>query len=764
MPLLLRLLPLILLGLTVVPVTQLVAQEKHLPGTELSIRKATGPIVLDGVLDEPSWSAASVAGDFFMNYPVDTLRARYQTEARLVYDDNSLFISLVCHDNEEPNIVQSLRRDFDYTSNDNASIMIGPYNDGLNGFYFALTPEGVQLEGTIAAGGREGGNFISSWDNKWYSKVVKSADRWVAEIRIPFKSFRYKNGADTWDITIVRYDLKRNEVSSWIATPIQLLPNSFAYSGKLKWDSPPPHQSLNVSVIPYVAGATAADRTLTPEKSEQDLQAGFDAKIGITPSLNLDLTVNPDFSQVEVDRQVINLTRFEFQFPERRQFFLENSDLFDRVGWPDARPFFSRRVGIAQDTSGLLRRVPIAYGARLSGSLSSKWRTSLLHMKTKETLEMGLPDQTYTAVAVSRNFWKQSNIQFTYVEKLSLGSNLSDSAKYFHPSLWEEKVNGISTEKVLNTYNRTATVDLDLLSADNAWYFSSYFSKSLDAFASDDNIAGGGFVQYTKRTLQFFVMQTFINENFNAEPGFVPSRGVYPGVRNSAASISRPIYPESRKIVKIVPQVSFNLSSIPTGVVTDRSANTGVTFEFLNTSNFQLLLNHTFQELTNTFNPIDPDKYTNFLPGEQYTWNNVQVSYRSDQRKLLKYSVGTSPGSFYNGTNLYLFGELNYRYQPFGSVSLRLDYYDVKLPENYGAAQLFIASPRFDLTFTDKIFLTTFVQFNTRADNVNLNARLQWRFKPASDFFLVYTENYLPGSLTSKNYSLVFKFTYWLNI
>lgn len=95
---------------------------------------------------------------------------------------------------------------------------------------------------------------------------------------------------------------------------------------------------------------------------------------------------------------------------------------------------------------------------------------------------------------------------------------------------------------------------------------------------------------------------------------------------------------------------------------------------------------------------------------------------------------------------------------------MRVDYYDVRLPGNYGSEKQFIASPRVDLTFTDKIFLATFFQYNTREDNVNLNARLQWRCKPASDFFLVYTENYLPGSLASKNYSLVFKFTDWLNI
>ncbi len=740
------------------------AQVKNVPGTELGIRKANSPIQLDGKLDEEDWKSAPVATNFYVNYPADTAAARFQTEARMLFDDHALYVSFVCFDDATPNVVQSLRRDFDYSGNDNVFMSLGPYNDGINGFFFAVSPEGVQLEGTIAAGGSEAMSYNSNWDNKWYSRVVKQEGKWVAEIMIPFKSFRYKNGEDTWSVTFVRKDLKRNETSSWIATPIQFVPNAFAYSGKLKWEVPPPHQSLNVSLIPYVAGGLSGDKTTTPEKKETDLQAGFDAKIGITPSLNLDLTVNPDFSQVEVDRQVINLTRFEFQFPERRQFFLENSDLFDRAGWPSARPFFSRRVGLATDTSGYIQKVPIEYGARLSGSLSSKWRVNLLNMKTKEKLSLGLPEQMYTVAGVQRNFWKQSNIQFLFVDKQSLGSDLGDSSKYFHQSMWEEKNDPTGTTKVLNTNNRTGTIDLDLLSADNSWYFSSFYSRSFDAFATDDNQTGGMFLQHTTRDWQFNVMQTFLQKNYNAEPGFVPSRGVYPGVNSTFVNVTHPIYPKSKKLIRVSPNANFTLSSIPGGVITDKSGGIGVTFAFLNTANFDVRYSHVFQELTNSFNPIDGEKYTNFLPGEQYSWNSMLVSFQSDSRKLFRYSVGTSPGQFYNGTNLYLFGEASYRYQPFGSVSIRCDYYDVKLPDNYGNQQLFLLSPRFDLTFTNKIFLTTFIQYNTLLENVNLNARLQWRYKPASDFFLVFTENYLPATFAGKNYSLVFKFTYWLNI
>ncbi len=740
------------------------AQIKNAPGTELGIRKASSPIVLDGKLDEEDWKAAPVATNFFVNYPADTAAAKFQTEARMLFDDHALYVSFVCYDDKTPNVVQSLRRDFDYSGNDNVGMALGPYNDGINGFFFAVSPEGVQLEGTIAAGGSEAMSYNSNWDNKWYSRVVKQEGKWVAEIMIPFKSFRYKNGEDTWSVTFVRKDLKRNETSSWIATPIQFVPSAFAYSGKLKWEVPPPHQSLNVSLIPYVAGGLSGDKTTTPEKKDTDLQAGFDAKIGVTPSLNLDLTVNPDFSQVEVDRQVINLTRFEFQFPERRQFFLENSDLFDRAGGFFARPFFSRRVGLAIDTSGYIQKVPIEYGARLSGSLSNKWRVSMLNMKTMEKLSLGLPEQMYTVAAVQRNFWKQSNIQVMFVDKQSLGNNLGDSSKYFHPSLWEEKTDASGTQKILNTYNRSITIDLDLLRADNSWYGTVFYSRSLDDFASDDNQTGGAFLQHTTRNLQFFVAQSYIQENYNAESGFVPSRGVYPGVNNTFIYFSRPFYPASKKLVKITPSADFGMGNIPAGVTTDKNGGVGVEFAFLNTASFKVRYNYVFQEMTNTFNPIDGDKYTNYLPGEQYAWNNISINFQSDQRKLFKYSIGAIPGQFYNGTNFNLNGELNFRYQPYGSVSIRFDYNDLKLPDNYGNQQIFLLSPRFDLTFTDKIFFTTFIQYNTLQDNINLNARLQWRYKPASDFFLVFTENYLPATFAGKNYSLVFKFTYWLNI
>ena len=317
------------------------AQTKNKAGTGLAITKAKSAIVADGILNEEDWKVAAVATDFFLNYPVDSLPPSFQTEVRLTYDDNFFYLSFVCYDDDRPNVVQSLRRDYEWSLNDNVGVYMDPFNDFTNGFYFNITPYGVQREGVMSGGGADPEGYNPNWDNKWYSSVKRLEDRWIAELAIPFKSFRYNRNQTEWNLNFVRQDLKRNQVSSWIAAPIQFFPSSMAFSGKLQWQSPAPHAGTNISLIPYAVTALSKDNE--KQTTDHTPNAGFDAKVAITPSLNLDLTVNPDFSTVEVDRQVINLTRFEFQFPERRQFFLENSDLFSAPGFTSiSQPFFKK--------------------------------------------------------------------------------------------------------------------------------------------------------------------------------------------------------------------------------------------------------------------------------------------------------------------------------------------------------------------------------------------------------------------------------------
>ncbi len=736
---------------------------QNMPGTSLHIRKATSQIVLDGILDEPTWQDADLAGDWFLNYPVDTMASPFQTEARVTFNDEFFYVSFVCYDDESPDLINSLRRDFDFPLNDNVGVNLGPFNDGLNGFFFSITPAGVQREGIISGGGSGGVDaFNAIWDNKWHSHVERYPDRWIVEVAIPWKSLRYKDGVREWNIIFDRSDKKRNLRSSWIRTPIQFSTGMFAFSGKLIWDDPVPPARANISVIPYVAGIVSRDAMTTPEKTSSELQAGFDAKVGVTPSLNLDLTFNPDFSQVEVDQQVINLTRFEFQFPELRQFFLENSDLFSRAGLPEERAFFSRRIGLARDSTGLYRKVPITYGARLSGSLNRNWRMSIMNMQTKKELSLGLPAQNYSVVTVQRNFWRQSSVSASFVNKQSLGVTTADTSRYFHESIFTQtNLNG-RQEFRKNTFNRVLDFDLEMLSKDNKWHSSSFFAKSFDDFNQSETIAAGTYFEYSTRNLYIRLKPTYIGKNFNAEAGFVPSARVYPGQINYHGGVTYRFYPERKSLVWMGPVTLFNQTYIPDGTLTDRNYLFTYSFNFINTAIFELGYNYLYQRLTNDFNPVGD--YTRFLTGEEYNWHTVSASFKSNTRKIFNYALQTIYGGFYNGTNFNVIGQFKVRYQPYGNISLLLDYNDVNLQGDYGQEKLFLIGPRIDLTFTDKLFLTTYFQYNNLLDNMNLNVRFQWRYQPASDLFIVYTENYFPDHFMSKNRALVFKFTYWLNL
>jgi hypothetical protein len=373
----------------------------------LAIQKASSEIIIDGVLDEKAWEDAAVATDFFMITPMDTSFARVKTDVRMSYDEDHLYLIVVNHHAMEgPYMVESLRRDFSFGKNDNFLLFMDPFDDMTNGFSFGANAAGAQWDGQM----HSGGSIDLSWDNKWVSKVKNYKDKWIFEAAIPFKSIRYKKGITEWGINFSRLDLKTTEKSGWAPVPRQFPSASLAYTGTLVWDNPPPDAGSNVSIIPYALGGVSKD--FQGEGSSQYRRdVGVDAKISLTSSLNLDLTVNPDFSQVEVDRQVTNLDRFELFFPERRQFFLENGDLFAGFGYNTIRPFFSRRIGL---------NAPIQFGARLSGKINKDWRIGAMNMQTGEVSETELPSQNFTVMALQRQVGARSNIGAIFVNKQSL--------------------------------------------------------------------------------------------------------------------------------------------------------------------------------------------------------------------------------------------------------------------------------------------------------------------------------------------------------
>ncbi|MFN3996655.1 DUF5916 domain-containing protein [Algoriphagus sp.] len=711
--------------------TSIVFSQKINSNYRLAIQKASSEIIIDGVLDEKAWEDAAVATDFFMITPMDTSFARVKTDVRMSYDENNLYLIVVNHHAMEgPYMVESLRRDFSFGKNDNFLLFMDPFDDMTNGFSFGANAAGAQWDGQM----HSGGSIDLSWDNKWVSKVKNYKDKWIFEAAIPFKSIRYKKGITEWGINFSRLDLKTTEKSGWAPVPRQFPSASLAYTGTLVWDNPPPDAGSNISIIPYALGGVSKDfQGEGSSKYRRDV--GVDAKISLTSSLNLDLTVNPDFSQVEVDRQVTNLDRFELFFPERRQFFLENGDLFAGFGYNTIRPFFSRRIGLD---------APIQFGARLSGKINKDWRVGAMNMQTGEVSETELPSQNFTVMALQRQVGARSNIGAIFVNKQSLNYN----------------PNSDSESPIYSQFNRNAGLEYNLASANNLWTGKAMVLQSFGPDNVGNGIVHAANLRYSSGNLTWNWQHEYVSENYTAEVGFVPRNGFY----RINPMVGYRWFPKSQKILSHGPDFFSSLFFNMNGEQTDNTSYGAYSVRFRSQSNLLAWVAYDYVKLQRPFDPTNFSGMT-LESGTEHRWNAMGMEYSSKPQSVFTYAFSTRLGGYYAGGNRYNFtADLGYRFQPYVSLALSTNFNQIHLPEPWGTTDFWLVGPRVDVTMTNTLFFTAFMQYNEQIENINLNTRLQWRFKPASDLFIVYTDNYLPAPVNVKNRSIVLKFTYWWNV
>lgn len=703
----------------------------------LPISKSPSPIQVDGKLDEPVWELCEIASEFQQQFPFDTSKAKNKTEVRITYDNKAIYISAVCY--EKPGkkyIVESLKRDFGYKRSDCFNVFIDPYNDKINGFVFGVNPYGSQREGLIENGGNFDANYL--WDNKWMSAVTRHPDKWVVEMKIPFKTIRYKYGNARWRINFMRSTPGDNEISVWNKVPFNFSSMSLAYTGELLWDQMPPRPSFNISLIPYAIGGVSMSPT---QPNSWNYNFGGDVKIGITPSLNLDLTFNPDFSQVDVDQQVTNLTRFSLYFPERRQFFLENSDLFSRFGFTKIRPFFSRRIGLNNGN-----QVPIIAGVRLSGKLSKRWRIGAMNIQTAGSDALGIEAQNYSVAAAQFQAFGRSNIGVIFVNRQ--GFNGSQISPY--------------------DYNRIIGIDYDLQSKDNKWMGKVFFHHSISPKNNDNAFAHASFFMYNTRTFNFAWNHEYVGKNYNAETGFVPRQFFYDQERDTTVKLTywrlEPsaeynIYPKSKNLYRITPGIYNSTYADSAFRVNDMMWRVYTEFEFYNTATINF--NYT-EYFTHLLFPIDVTGSTlTPLPAGPYNYRDGTVNFSGNARKRFTWFGEVTFGSFFNGLKLSYSASINYRIQPFGNIGINFTRNEIWLPEPYGESHLMLISPKFEFTFRKNIFWTTFIQVNTQINNINFYSRFQWRFAPMSDIFLVYSENIGYDPVVEKNRGVQLKIVYW---
>ncbi|MCM4151437.1 hydrolase [Arenibacter sp. N53] len=706
------------------------AAQKKNEAFRLNIRKTTSPIAIDGIGNDMAWQDTDVATDFYMVLPMDTGKANEPSEIRMAYDENNLYLLATFYNVTKGSYyVESLRRDFSFGKNDNFLLFMDPFNNQTTGYSFGSNAAGAQWDGTMYGGG----SVDLNWDSKWISAVTSDEEKWVFEMAIPFKSIRYEDGVTEWGINFSRLDLKSGEKSSWTPIPRQFPTASLAYTGTLVWDSPPPSPKTNFSIIPYVLGGIGEDMENNTE-TQYDKKIGGDVKFSLSTSLNLDLTVNPDFSQVEVDRQVTNLDRFELFFPEKRQFFLENGDLFANFGYATIRPFFSRRIGLG---------VPIRAGARVSGNLNKKWRLGLMDMQTASIDETGLPSQNFGVLSLQRKIFARSSIGLMFVNKESINyPRDTDSLRTVFPK-----------------FNRNVGLEYNLASANNQWTGKAFFLKSFAPNKNGNGITQAAHLEYKSRKWNWRIQEESVEDDYTAEVGFVPRNG-YINITSFAGHL---FFPKKSAILSHGPKFSTSYFFNEKLERTDNINLFEYLLDFRDRSKLNLGVTDEYVELLSPFDPTRSGKQSLEI-GTQHHWNAYTMDFVSKPQSMFTYSLGGRFGGYYSGGNrTSLISELGYRFQPFVSLSTNLSYNNINLPAPWNNTEFWLIGSEVDVTFTNKLFFATLFQYNEQSKNFNLNSRFQWRYKPASDLFLVYSNNYLIEPFEGRNWALTLKFTYWFN-
>lgn len=710
-----------------------VAQFKQVFRLEVSATPQA--IYIDGKLDDAAWQTANKGSNFWLKVPYFAEGADPKTEVMLTYDSENLYVAAKCYQ-EEDILVQSLKRDV-YWDNDGIAIMLDPLNTRTNGFLFGVTAIGAQWDAL-----RSQDNLNSDWSNKWHSATYDGEGFWSMEMAIPLRILRYDSESTEWGMNFVRNHMNENEYHNWTAVPESFWPPDPAFAGALVFDEAPPTQKGNYNLIPYITSSVSKD-VESPTSTDVDL--GLDARLSVTPTLNLDLTFNPDFSQIEVDQLVTNLTRFNIFLPERRTFFLENNDLFSDYGYPGVRPFFSRRIGLDSERQA----VPIIYGMRLTGNVTKSTRLGVMNVHSASSDNTSAQNQTAVSV--------QKQMGLSYIKGIMLNRQGFDDFK-----------------AIEGDYGRNIGLEGAYISDDGQ--LSVWFAAHRSFKKGITNIAGfyTSGINFKNPNWDILVANGYTQENFYADLGFVQRIENYDAVRDTTirvgfnenvANFTYRIRPRSgivtRHNLSVFNKYFFNID----WSLNERINELDYSVAFRNTSEFGL--NYTFNEV-NLLYPFGFVSSDNPLPAANYKFSFLKGRYKSDERKAISYSLNGRTGGFYSGKLHRAEGNINFRVQPWANWSFGYQWNRLDFGAEYGQRTITALLSKVEVGFNKNLFWTSLFQYLDQSDFLGLNSRLQWRFAPMSDLYLVYVDNYdvmnglnMGRSLVSDNRALILKVNYW---
>jgi hypothetical protein len=713
------------------------------PTTTLTVTRTQAVITIDGLLEEQAWQNITATTPFQNQWPLDSGNAAKQTEVKLLFNDDFIYVAAINYQKRSDLIIQTLKRDqIDaFWNSDGFSVLFDPMTQKSTGFLFGVNAGGAQLEGAINLVG-SWARLNENWDNKWFSAVTVHDDYWVAEFAIPFTALRFKDGGSDWAVNFIRNDMKSNAFSTWSKVPQQFNAFDLGHMGTLHWDEPITPRKSKITLIPYVSGAHSRNHE-DGEKPSSDINAGLDMKVAVSSSLNVDLTYRPDFSNVEVDRQMTNVTRFSLLFPERRNFFLENADLFTNFGSWLSRPFFSRRIGLYDGDP-----VPILAGARISGNLTKSLRIGVMDVQTEATEEISA--NNYLVAALQQQVVGRSSVKVFAANR--------------------QTTQTIEGDETLD-FNRTMGAEFQFLSKDGklSAYLRGHTSQTPEKLRENNYLSTQ--VNYVTKKFYTGTLIEQVGENYVNDLGFIPRLDNYDPLRDTTVRIGHNtinpwfgllIYPKNSRTINLIEPNTWSVISYRTnGKFLERNTSLNLSIFFKDKRQFFVEAFNTDVDLPFAADILDNDQP---IPTGRYNFTQYTVKYSTDSRKALSGDASLGYGDFYNGTRLEYGASLNFRTQPWGTFGISFLQNDIKLPAEYGKASFQLIGPRAEISFRNNLWWTTFVQYNTQADNFNVNSRLQWRFKPMSDVFIVYTDNYACTDMAVKNRGIVVKVTYWLNM
>jgi hypothetical protein len=710
---------------------------------KLKAVKITEEIAIDGRLEEPAWSAAPVATDFIQNEPRPNEPASEPTEARMLYDEDSIYLGFYMRDSRlDGLVINELKKDFGTNDGDVIEVILDTFHDERNGYMFSTNAAGAKYDAQMINEGRE---INSSWDGIWYVKTSRVGDGWIAEMAIPLKTLKFRTSdVQTWGVNYHR-NLRsdgRNEDSFWSPLPRIYGLNRVSLAGTVE-DLEGIKPGVNLKLKPYV---TASLSRKADEDYKGDADFGFDAKYGLTTGITWDFTYNTDFSQVEADQQQINLTRFDLFFPEKRDFFLENSGIFqfgpgesmgnlaDFGGAPsggasayglaenDLIFFFSRRIGLSDDGEA----IPILGGTRLTGRAGG-WELGFLDMQQED---YGETRATNFAVGrLRRNVLANSDIGIMMNNKEMEGSH----------------------------YNRVLGGDANFRFG-QAVSAHAFLVKSFSPLAGkdSDNMAARAGFEYKDRTYNFRMSYLDIQENFTDEMGFVPRTGI----RKFTGYPEYTWRPEStRNVVRsFTPHVHFEYILDPQSRMDTREVKYHFAARFQDGSFLEPGIDQKFERVPAPF--IISNAYGIWIPAGLYNNDEYFVLGMSDRSRRLSGNGRYGLGKFYGGyKHSYQLGA-NYRVNYKINASASYMHNNISLPQPNGHFKTHLLAMRLNYSFSTTVFLNALVQYNSDAREWSSNIRFNIIHHPLSDLFVVYNErrNSQTGDLVDR--AMILKLTY----